>query len=267
MRRWIAPLVAFAITSTAVGVRADAGSTALADLGADGGDFRVRVAAALALGKSKAPAARGALERSLGDPHVAVRAAVVAALRTLGDPASLPPLRAAQDRETEATVKTSLAAAVKRLEALRPRTKYLVAIGPVHDRTGAGAVVEAIVRQKLRDRLVDVPGVEVVEDGDEAATIEAAKGRKLPVLAVDGALARLSRVEGAKAGFTARVELSVRKLPDQVLKAFLGGGGEAIGGSTASEAVLAALRADAIGAAVESAVGGARQALDAAAKK
>src|SRR5262249_327897 len=63
-------------------------------------DFRLRVAAALALGKSKEPGSRQALEKALGDSNAAVRTAAAAALGALGDAAALPALKAALARET-----------------------------------------------------------------------------------------------------------------------------------------------------------------------
>src|ERR1700732_1019171 len=55
-------------------------------------DFRVRVNAALTLGKAKPPDARALLERALGDAHPALRPAAAAALVALGDPAAIPAL-------------------------------------------------------------------------------------------------------------------------------------------------------------------------------
>ena len=266
MRSPIALLLALAISSAAAPARADLTSKAIADLTAEGGEAKSRVAAATLLGKLRTPAGRGALERSLGDSDAKVRGAIVASLKAFGDPVSLPPLRSASERETDAALKTSIAAAMKVLEARKPKTKFLIALGPVHDRAGAGDAAQAVVRQKVLDRLVDVPGVEIVADGDEAATVAAAKGRRLPALALDPTLARLTRTDG-RAGYSARVEVGIRKLPDQVIAAFLGGGGEALGGMTTTDAVLAGLSADAIGAAVESALAGAKQALEAASKK
>ena len=62
-------------------------SGAFRDL-AIGTDFRLRVAAALSLGKSKSAGARPALEKALGDPNPAVRAAAAAGLGASGDPAA-----------------------------------------------------------------------------------------------------------------------------------------------------------------------------------
>lgn len=264
MRRSLAFVLALAVSAaSATGARADTVASAIQALTGEGTDAKARVVAAKSLGKSRAPAARGALERSLGDPEKVVRAAIVAALEGFADPASLPPLRAALDRESDATMRTALEKAVKKVEARRPKTKFLVAIGPAHDRSGSGS--ESIVEQKLRARLVDVPGVEVADGADEDIAA-AAKKRGLAALAVDATLSRLSPTDG-KAGFSARVELSVRKLPDQVLKAFLSGSGDAMGGTTVNDSILASLRGDAIGAAVESATSGVQKALEAGAKR
>src|SRR5262245_13790554 len=82
-------------------------STAFRDL-ATGTDFRLRVAAALALGKSTSPGARAALEKALGDAHPAVRAAAAAALGALGDGRSIPALKAALAGEAAANVKAQI---------------------------------------------------------------------------------------------------------------------------------------------------------------
>src|SRR4051794_33153923 len=50
-----------------------------------GADFRLRVSAALSLGKTRSKAAVPALTNALDDAHPAVRAAAAAALGVLGD--------------------------------------------------------------------------------------------------------------------------------------------------------------------------------------
>ena len=66
-------------------------ATAIREL-ADSNDFRVRVTAALVLGRTKPPGAREPLERALSDAHPAVRIAATTALGALGDQDSLPAL-------------------------------------------------------------------------------------------------------------------------------------------------------------------------------
>jgi HEAT repeat protein len=79
-------------------------------------DFRIRVGAALLLGKSKPPEARALLERALGDPHPAVRTAAAAALAALGDAAAIPALerRAAGEPSPGAKAEMTASAATLR---------------------------------------------------------------------------------------------------------------------------------------------------------
>src|SRR3954465_8326559 len=60
---------------------------------AESKDFRVRVQAALQLGKSMDPAALKPLVESLEDENASVRAAAVAALESLGDRRAIEPLK------------------------------------------------------------------------------------------------------------------------------------------------------------------------------
>jgi HEAT repeat protein len=74
-------------------------------------DFRLRVSAALLLGKSHAEGARPLLEQALSDAHPAVRTAAAAALAAYGDPAAVPALeRHASDASASvrAQIQTSL---------------------------------------------------------------------------------------------------------------------------------------------------------------
>src|SRR5262245_42210823 len=71
-------------------------------------DFRVRVCAALYLGKAKPPDARFVLERALDDPHPAVRAAAAAALVQVGDDGAVASLQKHLATESSAAVKAQL---------------------------------------------------------------------------------------------------------------------------------------------------------------
>src|SRR5260221_2716569 len=78
----------------------------------EGKDFRVRVQAALQLGKSMDPAAFSPLVGALDDDNASVRAAAVAALETLGDMRAIGPLREHRLDRSEAVrkqIKSSLA--------------------------------------------------------------------------------------------------------------------------------------------------------------
>src|SRR3954468_7611812 len=62
-------------------------------------DFRVRMYAALTLGRSHDPAARGLLEQALSDTNAAVRTAAAAGLGALGDGDAVPALERAKAHE------------------------------------------------------------------------------------------------------------------------------------------------------------------------
>src|SRR5690606_12439722 len=82
----------------------------------DSPDFRVRVQAALRLGRT-GPAARPDLEGGLRDPHPAVRVACAAALKNVGDPAAIPALERAMKGESYATVKNAMKETIDKLRS------------------------------------------------------------------------------------------------------------------------------------------------------
>src|SRR4051812_27995444 len=75
-------------------------------------DFRLRVGAALSLGKTHTPQATRALSAALDDAHPAVRAAAVAALGGSGDPSVLSVLRAHVSTESSMSVRSQLLTAI-----------------------------------------------------------------------------------------------------------------------------------------------------------
>ncbi len=81
---------------------------------------KVRIAAIVAISKSKAPEARELLERMLGDEEATVRAAAIEGLGTLGDPAALPAVTLAA-RDTDAPVQSAAKSTLALLEARRTR--------------------------------------------------------------------------------------------------------------------------------------------------
>ncbi|MEJ7728166.1 MAG: HEAT repeat domain-containing protein [Polyangiaceae bacterium] len=244
--------------------------TAFRDL-ATGGDFRLRVAAALSLGKSKLSAARVPLEKALGDPHPAVRAAAAAALAALGDSAALPALRSAASRES-GSVKSQMETSIKRLTAgssQTGRTRFLVALGRVDARTqGASPGIMSTLRAASRNKIAQVPGVELLADGTDGGA--ESKSRGLPVLFVDCALTQLARGDTkSDVSYAARVEYLIRKVPEQTLKGTMTGRAEALADVRAvrGRGELAQLQVDAVTAAVDSAMKGATVSFEAAAGK
>ncbi|HEX3776323.1 MAG TPA: HEAT repeat domain-containing protein, partial [Polyangiaceae bacterium] len=132
-----------------------------------GADFRVRVAAALQLGKSVDPEASKPLEAALDDANASVRAAAAAALKNLGDVSALGPLRAHEDKS--AAVKAQIASAIKSLEedeTSGPKTKVLVKIGIMKNGSGVKSPkIESELVDASRRKLNSMPGVKVLVEG------------------------------------------------------------------------------------------------------
>jgi hypothetical protein len=248
-------------------------SGAFRDL-AIGTDFRLRVAAALSLGKSRSAGARPALEKALGDPNPAVRAAAAAGLGAIGDPAAIVALRSALTRETTPNVQAQLESTIKRLgtatasKASTSKPRFLIALGRLENRSGAGnAEVATALKAATRAKMAAVPGIEVLSDGADISA--ASKSRNLPAFTVDGSLTELAKKQSRDGvSFSARVEYLIRKMPDHSLKGTMSGNAKAQADTKEihGQNELAQLQSDVIGAAIDSALKGASPALEAAAR-
>lgn len=244
--------------------RADEASL-IKDLGgAD--DFRIRVTAALALGKSKSKSARSPLEKALKDKHAAVRTAAAAGLTALGDVNAIGALKSARGSEGDSDVKTALDAAIKALEA-KKNAKFLVQLGKLQNKTDfSTSTVNTAFRKAARERISSISGVELLSDSEDLAAESQSRG--LPAMILDGNLTKLTKTtSGGDVGFAAHVDFSVRKIPDQSLKATVGGDAKALAAAgSVGESELQILQVDAVTAATQSALKGAPTAIEAAAK-
>ena len=245
-------------------------STANHDLsGSD--DFRVRVAAALFLGKTKSPASLTALEAALSDPHPAVRTAAAVALRTLGDPSAIGPLARQMKRESAPGTHAQMVTSIEALHAktatapAAPVVKYAVKLGNMKNLTAVRGDALGIVMQKAaKTRAAGIPGAVVVEDEVGAAKVNA------PMLVLDGTITSMKHENkiGGTVNFNAQVEFSVSKMPEHALKAALTGGATSIGtqSSLVNAVRINALEDQAIEGAVESALNNCNSGLDQAVK-
>jgi HEAT repeats len=235
---------------------------------ATAGDFRLRVAAALTLGKSTSPGARLALERALGDAQPAVRSAAAAALGSLGDPAALGPLRVALAVETTPGVKAQIDSTVKRLSAVAVKPRFLVSVGKLENKSGDSTTsLTSTLKASTRSRIALVSGVELLAEGTDAAA--EGKSRSLPSFTLDGSLTQLQKHQGSDGvGYAARVEYVIRRMPEQTLKGTMSGSAQALADAVQvrGPSELAQLQSDAIGGAVDTALKGAGKTLEAAAR-
>lgn len=231
-------------------------------------DFRVRVQAALELGKLRAPKAVAPLSAALDDPSSSVRAAAAAALKILGDARALESLRKHRSDSSD-SVRTQIRASISALEArdvaTREPPRVLVKLG-----NGRATKTSSVERQLLassRNRLDALPGIQVLPDDDEVA--KAAEKQDIPVLMVTTRIEKLLlERDGADLVYAARVEYLVHRMPGEALAARVAG--SASESASEEEATNgkknAALRRSVLDAAVRSAMRNAPRALFAAAK-
>lgn len=243
-------------------------------------DFRVRVSAALYLGRTRPAGAREALEHSLGDPHPAVRVAAANALAQLGDSAAIGALARRESVEPSASVKAQLQSSIEQLrrghdaapaggDAPSGRTlpadvKYVVRLGQMRNPSGVrGDDLKRVLQNAARSRARSIRSGAVVEA--DAGLLAQAAQRHLPVLTLDGSVMQVTeaRVEGS-VQVQARVEFAVRR--EQTLKGTLSGAATTFGsGQTISDQGRRQLEDDAVDGAVQSALRGADQGLTIAA--
>lgn len=224
-----------------------------------GGDFRLRVSAALALGKSKNALARGPLETQLAkDDQETVRAASAAALGALGDPAAMPALERALTEDKSSSVKATAAASLEKLRVSRAapsagKARVLVKLGKMLNKSSAkGADLVGRFKGATRAEAQKIPGVEVLDDGADARA--AGKSRGLPVLVLDGTLRTLA--PRSKGVIGAEVEYVVKR--EEALKGSVKGKGAVEDGADSRDAGREKeVQDQALAAAVESALKGA----------
>jgi hypothetical protein len=268
-----------ALQSSALAGESDASVPTLARKLEEGPDFRIRVQAALELGKatSRRDEARAALEVGLEDANAAVRAACAAALRVLGDPAALPALRRAQEDESSA-VKAQIAGTIAALEAKtdtgnssgagRARGQVLVQVGQVRNATKqeVGGLVQEF-KTHSKERLQSLPGVELLHEQEDADAT--AKRRKQPVVMLTGHLRQLDeRERGGEVEYAAEVEFIIHRMPGRSIQGKVSGSARVRSGLSEVKTAKqqAELRRNVIEAAIDSAMKRAGEALLAAAK-
>ena len=230
-------------------------------------DFRVRVQAALRLGRAGNPSARAELEKGLRDPHPAVRVACAVGLGNIGDPASIPPLESAMKGETFANVKTSMKENIDKLkgraagggggETSLGSAQYVVQLGQMRNASGVRADdLDQIMRQTARSKAGSLKGA-VIVDSSESSVVQKASAKKIPVLLLDGNLTKLTQTTSRDGAIiiSAKVDMSIRKVPQQTLKGTVSGnasGSDGNGKSTPD--AIAQLQNRVVGGAVESAI-------------
>jgi hypothetical protein len=232
----------------------------------DSKDFRVRVQAALQLGKSVDPSALSPLVAALDDDNASVRAAAVAALETLGDQRAILPLREHRLDRSD-SVRKQIKSTLGELETKAQnvaRPKLLIKLGMMKNGSGVKSKrIESDMAFASRQKLNELPGVKVLGEGDDGA------GRQTPVVMVTGSVEQLRAArEGSAIVYTAKVEYVLHTMPDQSIAAKVSGSASAHASEqeAGDQARSAQLRKDVLEAAIASALRRAPPALLAAAR-
>jgi len=226
-------------------------------------DFRVRVQAALRLGRQGGTSARKDLETGLRDAHPAVRVACAIGLGNIGDGSSIGPLESAMRSENIASVKTAMKESVDKLRGKSgavsisvENAKYVVQLGSMKNNAASGRPdLDGIMRSAARARAGTIKNA-LVLDGSDSAVLARAGERKIPVLLLDGTLSRLTQTNGRDGGVivTAQVDVSIRQVPKQTLKGTVSGNASASDDKNANGKGIQELQNRAVGGAVESAM-------------
>lgn len=270
MQRFFRSALFIAIVSTALSAPA---KPRLDDLTArlTNSDFRVRVQAALELGRSADSRALPPLVSALDDSSASVRAAAAAALGKLGDVRGRVAL--AQHREdSSSAVRAEVKSALDKLEQKRaasegatqvaeqPR-KIVVKLAGVHNGTRVkSSNVERDVLDESKRKLGEL-GVAVAEGGD--ANESSAMVKLIP---------SIQKLQAARDGdsviYSAKVEYILQTLPDETIMARLSGSASAAASDyeTQDRVAIARLRREVLSAAIHSALSRASNAIEAAAR-
>jgi hypothetical protein len=231
-------------------------------------DFRVRVQAALRLGRTGGAASRADLETGLRDAHPAVRVACAVALGSIGDAAAIPALQQAMRTESFPSAKTSMKDTIDKLRAnsatsapaANPssnveQAKYVVQLGAMRNNTGQRADLDTVMRSAARAKAGSIKNA-LILDNPDAAILRRAGERKIPVLLVDGNLTRLSQSTGKDGGLivSAQVDLAIRRVPQQTLKGMVSGNASASDDARNNNRGITELQNRAVNGAVESAM-------------
>jgi hypothetical protein len=270
LARIVALSLGLALASSSVPALAREIREVVEDL-AKGEDFRLRVSAALALGKSGDPSVRGPLEKALSeDSHPAVRTAAAAALGALGDADAIPALKRATQNDSSASVRSAATSSLAKLgssdggSAKPSKARVLVKLGKMTNRSNVrGTELATVLQGAAREHAGRLAGVEVLPEDKDAKTASAE--RKLPVFTLDGTIAKVERSSsGSSTVISARVEFVIKK--DSSLKGSVSGAAQGQETADADSRRLASLQEAVVSRAVESALRGAPEALAMASK-
>lgn len=199
--------------------------------------YKVRVQAALVLGKLGDKRAVPALIKALKDSHATVRAVSCGALGRLGDNAAVEPLKEAT-KDGENMVRQAAEKALQQLQSTPPPTtgkfKYYINIGGVANKAKLGGPeASRFVREVLARELARTPSVTTTWEGG-APDAAALKRRRVTGYYLDGSIIRLSTTtSGNSAEISCDLKMFIATYPAKSMIMFTSGGAAVQTGSSA----------------------------------
>jgi hypothetical protein len=262
MRSWLTSLVVGLALAVATPAGAKPSIRALITELRTAPETKTRVRAALELGKSGDSKARRPLEQALNAPSSAVRAAAAAGLRTLGDERAIPALKR-HEGDSSAAVRAQIAATLAKLQKQKSeagadasKPTALVKLGRLTaGKSGASAAQVSEMRETTRQRLGALPGTLVL--GDEEDAKEEAKRRRVPAFLITGSIKSLEETkDGDALVVSTKVEFAVHSIPDEAIVGIVAGSASARAAAEDAddESRMASLRSEVLGAAIDSAL-------------
>jgi hypothetical protein len=193
------------------------------------GNYKVRVQAALVLGRLGDPAAFEPLSRALQDPNKSVRAVAAQSLGKLGSPDAVPALQALLRREQDAFVRAQTQRAIAALgpapaegEGHGDSKKIYLAFGSFGGGArAADAGALEIVRQALRRELGKLSSVTFTVEKSEEKSF--ARSGRLGFL-IDGNVTRLEDANAPGAETSCDVKVVVARWPARKIILFTNAG-------------------------------------------
>jgi hypothetical protein len=200
--------------------------------------YKVRVQAALVLGKLGNKRGVPALIKALKDEHATVRGVACASLGKLGDQSAVEPLKqAAQDKDS--FVRQSAEKALAVLSNVTPpgttRAKFYLNVGAVANKSKAGGAESSkLVRDVLVRELTRTPDVTVTWDGGGPPDAGALKKRKMTGFYLDGSIVHLTTTtSGNYAEISCDLKMFIATWPGKSMIMFTNGGAAVQTGTSA----------------------------------
>jgi hypothetical protein len=199
--------------------------------------YKVRVQAALVLGKLGDKRAVPALQKALKDSNPSVRGVACSSLGRIGDPAAIPALKDAT-KDEEYFVRQAAEKALSQLSATTQvspgKAKFYLNIGGVANKAKSGGPdASRMVRDVLVRELVKTPNVTLGWDGGGPPDATALKKRKMTGYYLDGSIVRLSTTpSGSFSEVSCDLKMFIATWPAKSMIMFTTGGAAVQSGSS-----------------------------------